>query len=123
MNVNTARALFVTALVIAGAVTLRAQNPDHLQQLLTTRACAGCDLRAVQLVRQNLNRADLTGADFTGAFLYGTTFKNAQLKNAKFADADLKGADLSDASDADLTGAITDETTTCPNRRPGPCSK
>ncbi len=113
-------ALSISAL-LAGAATLQAQNPDDVQQLLSTRKCPGCDLQNAQLVGVNLNRADLTGANLSGAFLYGTTPHGAALKGAKFAGADLGGADLRDARDANLTGAKTNEYTTCPNGKHGPC--
>ena len=115
-------ALAVSALLLTSAASLRAQDPDHVKQLLSTRECKNCDLRNAQIVRENLNRSDVSGADFTGAFLYGTSFRNANLKNARFTNADLTGADLTGARDANLAGAKTNEHTKCADGRRGPCN-
>jgi uncharacterized protein YjbI with pentapeptide repeats len=109
------------AVLLLGAASLRAQNPDDVKQLLDTRNCPSCDLQNAQIIGVNLNRADLTGANLSGANLYRTTLHGAALKGAKFAGADLGGADLRDARDANLAGARTNAQTTCPNGRSGPC--
>jgi uncharacterized protein YjbI with pentapeptide repeats len=114
-------AFLTAAVVVLGAAAVHAQNSDHVKQLLETRNCVGCDLQNAQLINANLNRADLTGANLSGAFLYRSSLNNANLKDAQFDGANLKGVSLRGARDANLAGAITDEHTTCPNGRSGPC--
>ena len=61
----------------------------------------------------NLTKADLVGADLRGA----------DLSSAEVKGANLVGADLTDARvmNVNFEEANTDETTTCPDGRPGPC--
>jgi uncharacterized protein YjbI with pentapeptide repeats len=106
----------------AAAMTVRGQNLDQVQQLVTTRVCPGCDLHNATIIDKNLNRANLKGANLSGANLYKTTLHNAQLKGANFAGAALFGADLTGATNANLAGAKTDASTKCPNGNAGPCA-
>jgi uncharacterized protein YjbI with pentapeptide repeats len=91
----------------------------------------------------NLTRANLSGATFESNVLNRATFTNAnlsgtRLNNCKFYDAELRGvimnggilnkailqgADLSGAffHDVSMVATQTDENTTCPNGKPGPC--
>ena len=116
-------ALFISGLVFLSVASLdaRGQNPDQVSQLLKTNKCPGCDLQHAQLVDKNLTGADLSGANLTGAFMYKVTLRAALLKGAKFSGADLTGADLRGAREADLSGAITNQYTKCPNGKAGPC--
>ncbi len=68
-------------------------NPIHLQQLLETGFCSGCDL---------------TGADLREAHLLGADLRNADLSNADLENANLEGADLTGANleGANLAGAF-----------------
>ena len=105
--------LLITTLSIA--VTLatpfqsKAENFEHLDQLLGTGQCPNCDLidaglvmiqlkgadlRGANLVGANLSRADLTGADLSGANLSGASFFGANLSGANLSGANLAGTDL-----------------------------
>ncbi len=94
-----------------------AQNPQDLQQLLSTQDCPQCDLRnaglvharlaganlrGANLVRANLSQSDLMGVDFSGANLTGVSLVGANLSGANLTGANLTGADLRGAF---LTGA------------------
>ena len=115
-------AVLGAAVFAAASLGARGQNLDQVQQLLTTKNCPGCDLHNAQIIDKNLNRADLKGANLSGAILYKTTLHDAALKGANFAGADLRGTDLNGARNANLTGAQTNEFTTCPNGKAGPCA-
>ena len=79
------------------ATPLQAENLTHLNQLLGTKRCRGCDLTNVGLIHANL----------AGAALNNTNLANANLSQANLAGADLRGANLAGASlyGANLTGA------------------
>lgn len=92
-----------TALLSFGLATpIRAENPEHVRQLIETGFCRGCDLRG----------ADLTGAHLIGADLRDADLENANLANVNLEGADLKGANLAGAnlSDAFLNHAELDNT-------------
>ncbi|MGB3613967.1 MAG: pentapeptide repeat-containing protein [Elainellaceae cyanobacterium] len=79
-----------------------AGNPEHLQQLISTRSCYACDL----------SRSSLVHTDLSGVEAQGSDFSFANLNRSRLTGADLRGADLSNAvlfnvdlSGADLTGA------------------
>jgi uncharacterized protein YjbI with pentapeptide repeats len=104
-----------------------AENLEHTQQLLATKACANCDLSDAGLVfanlskanlqgadlsnanlsRANLSQADLTGANLSGATLYGANLTGAKLNSTNFSGADLRGAYLTntEVSSINLTNA------------------
>lgn len=88
------------------AMPLQASDPADLQQLLETRACAGCDLQDADLSQQHLIGADLRGADLRGADLTGINLEGADLTGANLEGADLTEAYLTNASlnDANLNG-------------------
>ena len=111
----------VAALLLIAAASLRAEDKDQVKQLLATGKCQGCDLQRVQLVNVNLKGADLRDADLSNSFLYRTNLQGAALKGTNFTGANLGGTDLRGALDANLLNAITNEYTTCPNGKPGPC--
>ena len=75
----------------------KAENPDHMRQLLITRNCPGCDLSGAILRELNLREANLQGANLSGA-----TLQRTQLMRANLESADLSGAVL---MAVDLTGA------------------
>lgn len=79
------------------ATPLQAENLTHLNQLLGTKRCEGCDLTNVGLIHANL----------AGAALNNSNLANANLSQANLAGADLRGANLAGASlyGANLTGA------------------
>ncbi|MEC4806739.1 MAG: pentapeptide repeat-containing protein [Jaaginema sp. PMC 1079.18] len=92
----------LTALTAAASLFLafpaQAENPDHLEQLLETKMCAGCDLSG----------ADLSGVNLTEAYLIGADLRAANLQNANLVNANLEGADLTGANleGANLTAAL-----------------
>ena len=112
-----------TALLLAALVGVAAAaNPDQVQQLRETKACAGCDLTDAQLSGAQLQGADLSGANLSNANLYGANLSGANLAGAVFSGADLKLANLDGAADANLAGADTDTRTICPAGNAGPCN-
>lgn len=95
----------------------KAENLQHIRQLLSTKECQQCDLSGAGLVlanlesgklsgaklsRANLSRANLMGADLSGADLSGASLYGANLTGANLSGANLTGADLRDAN---ITGA------------------
>jgi len=88
------------------AELLGSPYPDiqrNFNQLLTTNACPGCDLRGAVMNHLNLSKADLQSANLTGAQLNFTCLTEADLRDADLHGAWLIGADL---AGADLTGTI-----------------
>jgi len=117
-----------TTLIITNARTIaRAENLDHVRQLLSTKQCQRCDfigaglvmaqlpgadLRGANLTRANLSQANLVGADLRGARLAGASLSGANLSGANLTGADLRNTDLRGTifssallTDADLEGA------------------
>jgi hypothetical protein len=82
------------------------QIRKNFNQLLTSNACKGCNLRGVVLNRLNLAEADLEGADLSGARLDGVCLTGANLHNTVLRGASLAGADLTGANllGADMEG-------------------
>ncbi|XTZ12615.1 MAG: pentapeptide repeat-containing protein, partial [cyanobacterium endosymbiont of Rhopalodia inflata] len=74
-----------TSSVLAG-------NPAHIQRLLTTNECIGCDLS-----NEDLRFAHLIGADLREANLSGSTLIEANLEGADMTGANLKGSNLTEA--------------------------
>jgi uncharacterized protein YjbI with pentapeptide repeats len=93
---------------IATGAIARAENPDHVQQLLQTGQCPSCnlvnaDLREAHLIGADLRNANLTGANLTGANLEGADLTGAKLVNATmkqtyFTHADLRWADMTNTN-------------------------
>ena len=96
-------------LTLATPYQTKAENFEHLDQLLTTGKCPNCDLidaglvmidlkgadlRGANLIGANLSRADLTGADLSGANLTNASFFGANLSGVNFSGANLSGTDL-----------------------------
>jgi uncharacterized protein YjbI with pentapeptide repeats len=99
-------------------------------------SCDGCDLSGMDFSRLELKsvsaaganlsetmfyRADLTNANLGGANLTKANLNMANLTNTNLSNANLTGANLGSTTGASLAGAITTETTTCPNGQVGPC--
>lgn len=89
-----------------------AENLTHLNQLLSTKQCAQCELsssglvmanlagaqlRDANLSNANLSQANLVGADLRGANLAGASLYGANLSGANLAGANLTGTDLRNA--------------------------
>src|SRR4028118_1414235 len=109
LTVFTTAALLTTTSLSAVA---KAENLQHIQQLLSTRQCSQCELSGAGLVladlsganlsgadlsRANLSRANLTGANLTGANLTGASLNGANLSGANLSGANLSATDLRDA--------------------------
>jgi uncharacterized protein YjbI with pentapeptide repeats len=121
---------------LSWATSLRAENLEHTQKLLSTRQCQECDLSRAGLVfanlsgvnlkqanlaganlsRAELQGADLRGANLTGASLHGANLAGAQLAGAQLTYADLREANLSGATleGANLEGALLQQVTGLP---------
>jgi uncharacterized protein YjbI with pentapeptide repeats len=80
----------------------RAENLNHLQQLLSTKQCSFCDLSGAGLVQSNLSGARLSGANLVGANLSQANLSGADLSGANLSGASLFGANLMGAN---LNGA------------------
>lgn len=93
------------------SASVQAQNPAHVQQLIETGSCRGCNLQGADLSKRHLIGADLRGADLAGANLAYANLEGADLKGANLQEANLRGAFLNSAEldDANLTFAnLTD---------------
>jgi tetratricopeptide (TPR) repeat protein len=96
--VTTAVLLTTTSL---GAIA-KAENLQHVQQLLSTKQCPQCDLSNAGLVVADLAGANLTGADLSRANLSNANLSGADLTGANLSGASLNGANLNGAN---LNGA------------------
>lgn len=92
------RLIFVATLVVLPLLcfseSVKAENPDPIQQLRQTNKCPNCDLSGADLTGTRLAEADLSGANLSGARLGGPGVIAADLRYANFKGADLSGADL-----------------------------
>jgi uncharacterized protein YjbI with pentapeptide repeats len=121
---STVVAVALTLGLASGAI---AEDSAHVQQLLATQKCAGCnlsnaglvlaklpgaDLGGANLVGVNLSQANLAGANLAGANLVGASLAGANLQGANLTGANLMGADLRETYllGADLTNAKLDNT-------------
>ena len=84
----------------------KAENHEHVRQLLQTGDCIGCDLSGANLSGLNLRGANLSSADLSGATFQQTQLMYANLENADLSDAILAYSDLSGANlqNANLAG-------------------
>ena len=124
-------------LAAVGAVGLSAQEGSSIRgRVLVAKSCIKCDLSNADYIRQDLTGVNLTEANASGATFYRADLTNATLAGADFSKANLSFADLTNANlgntnlrganlahsiGAATAGAITDETTTCPDGTAGPC--
>jgi uncharacterized protein YjbI with pentapeptide repeats len=99
--------LLLSTTIINTGTAVRAENSSHLSQLLSTNACAKCNLVNAGLVLSELSGADLKQANLVGANLSQARLTGADLRGANLTGASLNGADL---TGADLTGAILNST-------------
>lgn len=119
------KCLAAAALLSYFSLPVRAENLDHLRQLLATKQCDGCDLSGsglvmsnltgarlsrANLVNANLSQANLSGADLSGANLTGASLHGANLIGANLSGAILNGTDLREAylTNANLSGTALD---------------
>ncbi|ERN39930.1 putative low-complexity protein [Rubidibacter lacunae KORDI 51-2] len=102
------RIALVSAVFVVGvAPVTRAEDLQHVNQLLSTRACQLCNLQGTGLVHANLSHAQLQGADLRDANLSRAILSGADLSGADLSGASLNGANLQNAI---LTGASLDNT-------------
>jgi uncharacterized protein YjbI with pentapeptide repeats len=126
VGANLLLGLATIGIGIPAQIPAQAENINHLQQLLSTKACTSCDLQGAGLVMANLpkvqlskanleganlSRSNLQGADLRGSNLMGASLYGANLGGADLRGADLRGADLRNAylGRANLTGAYLDQ--------------
>jgi len=123
LNSKPIRAVFCfcVAAMFLTVVGTAISDPDKVEQLRTTKKCSLCNLEGANVNGWDLRGADLSGANLANAQMYGTRLQKANLPGTILQAANLKMANLSGATDAELSGAQTDEHTTCPNGNAGPC--
>ncbi|MGA7279375.1 MAG: pentapeptide repeat-containing protein, partial [Desulfocapsaceae bacterium] len=83
---------------------------QNIDTLISTNACAGCDLSGADLNRLNLSGSDLSNANLSGASLFLADLSDSNLSGASLRGARLGGTDLANANlmGADLRGAMLD---------------
>jgi uncharacterized protein YjbI with pentapeptide repeats len=113
--------IVVTVPLSAALLAGSAADPDHIKQLRETGSCERCELRDADLGGVNAELGNLQNADLRGANLYKAKLQGADLSGALLVLADLTGANLRLARGANLSGAVTDERTICPDGTSGPC--
>lgn len=96
-------AFSLTLTTFALAVPVKAENLEHLNQLLATKQCPLCDLSSSGLVFANLSGANLAGANLSGANLSQANLSGANLSGANLSGASFNSANLTGAN---LNGAI-----------------
>jgi uncharacterized protein YjbI with pentapeptide repeats len=70
-------------------------DPGQLNQLLTTKKCAGCNLNDVTIVGQDLSGADLTRARMWNSVLIGVNFSHGNFDNLELMNATVTGCNFS----------------------------
>lgn len=105
-------AIAITTAVFGLTLPVMAANPSHVQRLLKSNQCPGCDLRGADLQETNLSGANLVGANLKNAQLNGSNLGSANLKNADLTSADLRDTylyqtilDQANLSQSNLSGA------------------
>ena len=82
----------LTALTIAATMfanSASAFDPAHLQRLIDTNRCVGCDLRKATLAEEGYGFANLRGANLEGANLSRTHLDDANLYGTELEGANL----------------------------------
>jgi uncharacterized protein YjbI with pentapeptide repeats len=102
----TTIATTVLSLLTSFTAIAQAADSSQLQQLLSTKKCAECDLTGAGLVMNDLTGAKLERANLVGANLSQANLTGADLRGANLAGASLNGANLmgADLRGANLTG-------------------
>lgn len=113
--------LAMLVIAVMAFATLVAATPEDEARLRSTGSCAGCNLAGADLQGVSAISGNLAGADLTDANLYRAVLRGANLANANLTNANLSGANLALARGADLSGAVTNAQTICPNGQNGPC--
>ncbi|HEY9768185.1 MAG TPA: pentapeptide repeat-containing protein [Coleofasciculaceae cyanobacterium] len=91
-----------TLITIAISIPIQAESLSDLNQLLSSKKCAQCDLTNAGLVQANLTGSDLVQANLAGANLSQANLAGANLQGANLTGTSLHGANLTGAN---LTGA------------------
>jgi uncharacterized protein YjbI with pentapeptide repeats len=97
MNLKTlafAIPLLTLAIFVGVYGALFASRQDHVQRLLETRECQGCDLSNANLERLNLEGVNLAEANLEGASLRGSKLGGANLQRTNLRRANLEQVDL-----------------------------
>lgn len=80
------------------ALPARGEDPIHVQTLLLTGSCVGCDLAGADLTQAHLIGVDLRDADLTDAILTEANLEGADLEGADLTRAFLTNANLTNAN-------------------------
>ncbi|NUN63490.1 pentapeptide repeat-containing protein [Pseudanabaena biceps] len=88
---------------------------------LSDQNLSGLNLSFTSLKRANLTNAKLNFADLTGTDLSGANLSSGQLDGANLSGAKLSGINLTGVKFDKNKLPKTDEETTCPNSKKGPC--
>ncbi len=93
--------------LLGTSLIAHAGTSEGIDQLLTTRACPGCQLQNSDLSGLDLSGVDLSGAILDGSNLHQTNLRGANLNkasllNVKLSDTALSGANLTDADLSDM---------------------
>ncbi|MFQ3680269.1 MAG: pentapeptide repeat-containing protein, partial [Pseudanabaenaceae cyanobacterium] len=99
-------------------------NTNRPGRAVTRQNLDGFNLAEATLSRVNFSGSRLTWVDFTGTDLSGSNFSNTTLTGANFQGANLRGARFTGATwdNRPNFAPRTNQATTCPNGRPGPCT-
>jgi uncharacterized protein YjbI with pentapeptide repeats len=107
-NMKTSLLALATILsTLSVSIPVRAENLEHIRQLLSTKECNQCELSGAGLVMSNLAGAKLSGANLSQANLSQANLSGADLSGADLRGASLYGANLTGTN---LAGAILDGT-------------
>jgi cytochrome c551/c552 len=85
-------------ILMVWALPAHAFSADDLEQLVSTRACVGCDLQDVDLRGANLSRVNLEQANLSRANLMAVDLSGANLQEAVLDEALMYAVNLSDAN-------------------------
>ena len=88
------KTILIAAIFIAVAGQIEAFDPAHLEQLLATKSCPGCDLSGANLSNKDLRKANLEKANLQGVKLSFTKFDEANLKGVNLDGAKIMRVDF-----------------------------
>ena len=112
MQLKTLAILIVMLSFLSGCygkdcLTKQTTNPKHLERLLKTNKCPGCNLGDANLSQANLMGADLSRAELVNANLDGVNLEGANLKGTQFAWYDYDaGWGTRNSCDVDLAASL-----------------
>jgi uncharacterized protein YjbI with pentapeptide repeats len=114
--------LFTPAVWAADPPPLWAADPAAVKLVKAGKNCPHCNLSGADLSGLMAQGRDLSDADLSNAKLYKADLSKAILTGAILSNTILTGAKLKGAQGANLSVAVTDGSTLCPNGAKGPCS-